>query len=286
MTVSNGKETINSYKTNPAEILAIQDLTNDTRYFKLRCRDKDMNKNFQYRPGQFVIFSIPGVGEATFSLSSTPTRRDFIEFGIRKVGTFTEALFKLKKGDTIDIRGPYGDGFEMEDLKGRDLIIVSGGLGAVPLRSVLLYIEDRREEYNKVFFLNGARSPKDMLYRRDFIAMAQRQIIDTHLAVDEDDTGEWPYNVGFVTQLIPKLGEMINSENTTAIICGPPVMYKFVIQELLKLNIPKDQILMTLERRMKCGQGHCGHCAVEGRYTCLEGPVFTYYDVQHIKELI
>lgn len=286
MTVLEGKETIDTYKTQPAEILAIQDLTDDTRYFKLRCKDISMNKNFQYRPGQFVIFSIPGVGEATFSLSSTPTRRDFIEFGIRKVGTFTEALFKLKKGDSIDIRGPYGDGFEMEDLKGRDLIIVSGGLGAVPLRSVLLYIEDRREEYDKVFFLNGARSPKDMLYRRDFIAMAQRQIIDTHLAVDEDDTGEWPYNVGFVTQLIPKLDEMINSENTTAIICGPPVMYKFVIQELLKLNIPKDQILMTLERRMKCGQGHCGHCAVGGRYTCLEGPVFTYYDVQHIKELI
>ncbi|MHA1201259.1 MAG: FAD/NAD(P)-binding protein [Candidatus Heimdallarchaeaceae archaeon] len=286
MTVLGSKEPIKTYKTQPAEILAIRDLSDDTRYFKLRCKDVSMNKNFQYRPGQFVIFSIPGVGEATFSLSSTPTRRDFIEFGIRKVGTFTEALFKLKKGDTIDIRGPYGDGFEMEDLRGRDLIIISGGLGAVPLRSVLLYIEDRREEYDKVFFLNGARSPKDMLYKRDFIAMAQRQIIDTHLAVDEDDTGEWPYNVGFVTQLIPKLGEMINSENTTAIICGPPVMYKFVIQELLKLNIPKDQILMTLERRMKCGQGHCGHCAVGGRYTCLEGPVFTYYDVQHIKELI
>ena len=286
MTVLDSKEKINTYKTYPAEILAIRDLSDDTRYFKLRCKDISMNKNFQYRPGQFVIFSLPGVGEATFSLSSTPTRRDFIEFGIRKVGTFTKALFKLKKGDTIDIRGPYGDGFEMEDLRGRDLIIISGGLGAVPLRSVLLYIEDRREEYDKVFFLNGARSPKDMLYKRDFIAMAQRQIIDTHLAVDEDDTGEWPYNVGFVTQLIPKLGEMINSENTTAIICGPPVMYKFVIQELLKLNIPKDQILMTLERRMKCGQGHCGHCAVGGRYTCLEGPVFTYYDVQHIKELI
>ncbi|MHA1198613.1 MAG: FAD/NAD(P)-binding protein [Candidatus Heimdallarchaeaceae archaeon] len=286
MTLVDGKETIETYKTHPAVILAIRDLTDDTRYFKLRCKDDLMNKNFQYRPGQFVIFSLPGVGEATFSLSSTPTRRDFIEFGIRKVGTFTKALFKLKVGDTIDIRGPYGDGFEMKSLKGRDIIIISGGLGAVPLRSVLLYVEDRREEYNQVFFLNGARSPKDMLYKADFIAMAQRKIIDTHLAVDEDDTGEWPYNVGFVTQLIPKLGESINSENTTAIICGPPVMYKFVIQELLKLNIPKDQILMTLERRMKCGQGHCGHCAVGGRYTCLEGPVFTYYDVQHIKELI
>ena len=140
--------------------------------------------------------------------------------------------------------------------------------------------------FNQVFFLNGARSPADMLFREDFMAMAARGILDTKLSVDEDPTGEWPYDVGFVTTLIPQLAGKINPENTTALICGPPVMYKFVIQELLKLNVPKDQILMTLERRMKCGQGHCGHCVVGGRYTCLDGPIFTYYDVQHEKELI
>lgn len=282
---SNGKK-IETYKTNPVEILTLKDLTKDTRYFKVRFKEEKLNENFKYRPGQFVIFSIPGVGEATFSLSSPPTRRGFIEFGIRKVGTFTDALFKLKKGDTFHLRGPYGDGFELESLKGRDLIIVTGGLGAIPLRSVLLYVEDRREEYNQVFFLNGARNPGEMLYKEDFTAMAHREIIETHLSVDNDDTGEWPYNIGVVTTLFPKISDRVVSENTTAIICGPPIMYKYVIQELLKLNVPKDQILMTLERRMKCGQGHCGHCAIEGRYTCLEGPVFTYYDVQHIKELI
>ncbi len=278
-------EEINTYKAQPAKILSIKDLTEDTRYFKVRFVDESIIEE-EYRPGQFAIMSIPGVGEAVFSISSPPTRTDFIEFGIRKVGSFTEALFKLKEGDIIYLRGPYGDGFDMAGLKGRDLIIVSGGLGAVPLRSVLLYVEDRREEYNQVFFLNGARSPADMLYREDFIAMASRGIIETHLSVDKDDTGEWPYNEGFVTALFPKIADRVVSEKTTALICGPPIMYKNVIKELLKLNIPKDQILMTLERRMKCGQGHCGHCAIEGRYTCLEGPVFTYYDVQRIKELI
>ncbi|MCG3221818.1 MAG: FAD/NAD(P)-binding protein [Candidatus Heimdallarchaeota archaeon] len=285
MIEQNENDKIKTYEAYPAKILAMKDLTEDTRYFKVRYLDESILEE-NYRPGQFIIMSIPGVGEAVFSISSPPTRTDFLEFGIRKVGSFTNALFKLKVGGQVNIRGPYGDGFDMKGLRGRDLIIVSGGLGAVPLRSVLLYVEDRREEYDQVFFLNGARSPKDMLFREDFIAMTQRGIIETHLSVDKDDTGEWPYNVGVVTKLFPKIIDRVVSDKTTALICGPPIMYKFVIQELLKLKIPKDQILMTLERRMKCGQGHCGHCAVEGRYTCLEGPVFTYYDVQRIKELI
>ncbi|MHA2358123.1 MAG: FAD/NAD(P)-binding protein [Candidatus Heimdallarchaeaceae archaeon] len=285
MIITNSKHKKNTYEAHLAEILAFRDLTEDTRYFKMRFTDSNI-KHEEYLPGQFAIISIPGAGEAVFSISSPPTRTDFIEFGIRRTGTFTEALFKLKVKDTVYIRGPYGNGFDMESLQGRDLIIVAGGLGAVPLRSVLLYAEDRREEYDQVFFLNGARSPADMLYREDFEAMAQRNIIETHLSVDKDTEGNWPYNVGVVTTLFSKIADRVKSDKTTAIICGPPVMYKFVIAELLKLNIPKDQILMTLERRMKCGQGHCGHCAIGGRYTCLNGPVFTYYDVQRIKELI
>ena len=166
-----------SYKTHAAEIRSIKDLTSDIRYFKLRFLDRSIIHE-DYRPGQFAVMSIPGVGEAVFSISSPPTRKDFIEFGIRKVGSFTDAVYKLKQGDVVDIRGPYGNGFNLEALKGRDLIIVSGGLGAVPLRSVLLYIEDRREEYDQVFFFNGARTPADMLFRLDFIAMEQRGIIE------------------------------------------------------------------------------------------------------------
>jgi len=280
------EEVKNPYEAYEAEILEIKDLTHDTRYFRTKFVDENIAKEFTYKPGQFVIFSLAGVGEAPFSLSSTPTRPGELEFGIRKTGSFTNALFKLSVGDKISIRGPYGNGFDVHLMHGKDLIVVAGGLGAVPLRSVLLYAEDMRDKYRNVFFLNGARTPADMLFREDFIKMAKRGIIETYLTVDKDPTGEWPYDVGVVTTLFQKIADRVDSENTVAMVCGPPVMYKFVIQELLKLKIPKDHILMTLERRMKCGQGHCGHCAVEGRYTCLDGPVFTYWHVQHIKELI
>ncbi len=281
------KQVQHNYEAYPAEILAIKDLSHDTRYFKMRFTDPKIQEKFsEYKPGQFVLFSIFGVGEATFSISSTPTRPEFMEFGVRKVGSFTEALFELKEGDTVDVRGPYGNGFDMESMKGKDLVIVSGGLGAVPLRSVLLYAEDKREEFNEVYFLNGARSPADMLYKNDFLGMHSRNIIETHLTVDNDPTGEWEHNVGVVTTLFSKIADKVDTKNAYGIMCGPPIMYKFVMQEFLKLGIPKDKILMTLERRMKCGQGHCGHCAIGARYTCLDGPVFTYWDYERLEELI
>lgn len=277
----------NPYEEHEAMIMGFRDLTSDTRYFKLKFKDKEtraLTRN--YRPGQFVIFSIPGVGEAPFSISSSPTRPSALEFGIRKVGSFTEALFQLKERDIINVRGPFGNGFDMKSMRGKDLIIISGGLGAVPLRSVLLYLEDRREDFRNVFFLNGARSPNDMLYKSDFLAMNERGIIETHLSVDKDPTGEWPFNVGFVTSLFKNIANRVDKKNTFALVCGPPVMYKNVLKELLKLDIPKDQMLLSLERRMKCGQGHCGHCAIHGVYTCLDGPIFNYWDAERMVELI
>ncbi len=284
----NNKERKNhQYKAHSAEILDLKDLSYDTRYFKVKFVDPNIQEKLgEYKPGQFAIFSIPGVGEAPFSISSTPTRQSFLEFGIRKVGSITEALYKLKIGDKFDIRGPYGNGFEMDKMKDHDLIIVSGGLGAVPLRSLLLYACDKREDFKNVYFLNGARTPEDMLFREDFMAMHQREMLETHLTVDEDPKGDWPYHIGVVTKLFEKIADRVNNKNTYAIMCGPPIMYKFVIKELLKLKIPKEKIFMTLERRMKCGQGHCGHCAIGGVYTCLDGPVFTYWDIERLKELI
>ncbi len=285
--ISGEIEHAHPYTDYPFVIAEIKDLTSDTRYFKVKYEKETIKAPLcSYKPGQFVMLSLPGVGEAPFSLSSTPTRPAYIEFGIRKVGSITEALFKMEKGDTVFIRGPYGNGFDMEQMKGRDIIIVSGGLGAVPLRSVLLFLEDRREEYGKVYFLNGAKTPADMLFKEDFLAMHERKIIETYLTVDEDPTNKWPFEIGVVTKLFSKIKEKIDSKNTFALICGPPIMYKYVIKELLELKIPKQNILMTLERRMKCGQGHCGHCAIEGVYTCLDGPVFNFWDYERMKELI
>lgn len=275
----------NPFKPELMRIVRRYLLTEDVMFFQVRPIDTQRALNLNYLPGQFMMISISGVGEAAFSISSTPSRPGLLEFCIRRVGSVTSALFKMKENSLIGVRGPYGNGFPIDKMKGHDIIIVAGGLGAVPLRSLLLYILDNRDQFGKLYFLYGARKPKDMLFRREFLDLRERDDLVCLLAVDEDDTGKWPCYIGRVTTLFQYISE-IDSENTYAAVCGPPVMYKYVIEKLVKLNIPKHQILMTLERRMKCGVGKCGHCAIEYIYTCIDGPVFTYWDVIHMKELI
>ncbi|MGQ4832653.1 MAG: FAD/NAD(P)-binding protein [Candidatus Asgardarchaeia archaeon] len=275
----------NPYMVSPARIVRKYNLTKDTRFFQMRFTNKEKALSFNYKPGQFIIMSIFGVGEAPFSISSTPSRPGLLEFCIRKVGRFTTALFELKENDIVGIRGPYGNGFPIEKMEDYNLLIVAGGLGAAPLRSVLLYALDNRDRFNEIYFLYGAKTPGDMLFRDEFIELSKRDDLNCLLTVDKDDTGTWQFNIGVVTKLFDLI-KNLDGQKTYATVCGPPVMYKFVIKELLKLNIPKHQILMTLERRMKCGVGKCGHCAIEHLYTCLDGPVFTYWDVIHMKELI
>jgi NAD(P)H-flavin reductase len=173
----------------------------------------------------------------------------------------------------------------MDKMEGKDIMIVAGGMGAAPLRSLLLDVLDDRDRFGKLTYLHGAKNPGDMLFRDEFFQLREREDLNCLLTVDKDDTGKWPAKVGLITTLFKDLGP-IDAKNTFAAVCGPPVMYKFVMEYLVKLGIPKHQILMTLERRMKCGVGKCGHCAIEYLYTCIDGPVFTYWDVLHMKELI
>ena len=275
----------NPFLPEPARIVRMYPLTDDVKFFQVRIADMEKALAFKYRVGQFAMLSVLGAGEAPFSISSTPSRPGLLEFCIRKIGTVTEALFRLKENDLIGIRGPYGNGFPVEEIKGKDVLIVMGGLGAAPLRSVLLYCLDNRDHFGRVILLHGAKKPSEMIFRDEFLDLKQREDLECYLAVDKDDTKKWKENVGVVTTLFPRIND-INPENTFSLVCGPPVMYKFVLKELVKLNIPKDQILMTLERRMKCGVGKCGHCAIDYIYTCLDGPVFTYWDVIHMRELI
>ncbi|UCE20961.1 MAG: FAD/NAD(P)-binding protein, partial [Candidatus Aminicenantes bacterium] len=269
----------------PARIVRTYHLTEDVKFFQVRIVDMEKALSFRYRAGQFAMISVQGAGEAPFSISSTPSRPGLLEFCIRKAGTVTNALFRLKENDLIGLRGPYGNEFPVDRMKDKDILIVVGGLGAAPLRSVLLYCLDNRDQFSRVSVLHGAKRPAEMIFREEFFALKEREDLECLLAVDEDDTGKWTENIGVVTTLFPKLKE-IDPANTFALVCGPPVMYKFVINEFIKLSIPKDQILMTLERRMKCGVGKCGHCAIDYIYTCIDGPVFTYWDVIHMKELI
>jgi NAD(P)H-flavin reductase len=275
----------NIYLPEPMRIVRRYDLTEDVRFFQVRPVDMERALKLNYLPGQFMMVSLAGIGEAPFSISSTPSRPGLIEFGIRKVGVLTEALFKLKENEIIGVRGPFGNGFPIEKFENKDIIIVVGGLGAVPLRSLLLYCLDNRDRFGKIYFLYGARRPAEMLFRREFLELKQRDDLYCYLTVDKDDTGRWTEEIGVVTKLFSKLTD-INPENTYVTVCGPPVMYKFVIDEIIKLGIPKHQILMTLERRMHCGVGKCGHCVIGSIYTCIDGPVFSYWDVIHMKDLI
>ncbi|NOR54096.1 MAG: hypothetical protein GQ536_08430 [Candidatus Aminicenantes bacterium] len=275
----------NPFLPEPARIVRTYYLTEDVKFFQVRIVDMEKALSFNYSPGQFGMISVLGTGDAPFSISSTPSRPGLLEFCIRKAGAVTNALFRMKENSLIGFRGPYGNGFPIEKMKDKDIIIIVGGLGAAPLRSVLLYCLDNRDQFRRVSLLHGAKKPAEMIFREEFFALKQREDLECHLSVDKDDTGKWTENIGVVTTLFSLLEE-IDPANTYALVCGPPVMYKFVIKELVNLNIPKDQILMTLERRMKCGIGKCGHCAIDYIYTCLDGPVFTYWDVIHMRELI
>ncbi len=276
---------MNPYEMQRARIVRIYRLTDDVKFFQVRPYMGTEVCELNYRPGQFMMISLPGIGEAPFSISSTPSRPGLYEFCIRKVGRLTEKIFELKENAVIWLRGPYGNGFPVEQMEGHDLLIIMGGLGAAPLRSLLLYALDNRELFGKIYLLHGARTPDDMLFREEFLELMHRDDLVCLLTVDRDDTGRWPAYTGVVTELF-RYVKGIDPKNTYAAVCGPPVMYKFVVEKLVELQIPKNQILMTLERRMKCGIGKCGHCAIEYIYTCLDGPVFTYWDVLHMKELI
>ena len=172
----------------------------------------------------------------------------------------------------------------MEQMVGKDLLFVAGGLGVAPLRSLLLYALDNRELFGKIFYLHGARTPKDMLFREEFFRLKERDDFECYLSVDSDPLGVWPFDIGVVTDLFKYV--KVNAANTAAVVCGPPVMYKFVVNKFLELGVPDNQIFMTLERKMKCGMGKCGQCVVGHKYVCVDGPVFTLWDVKNIRGLI
>ncbi len=280
-----GQDQENPHQPEPVRIVRQYDLNSEHRFFQFRHVDTDRAMQFTYEPGQFFMLSLPGVGEAPFGISSTPSRPGIIEAGIRRVGKITDSLFQKKDNDIVYLRGPYGHGFNLDIMKGKDVIIVAGGLGIMPLRSILYYILDNRDQFGRLFFLYGSRNPEEMLFKEEFFQLKQRDDIECLYSVDKDPTGNWTEDIGVVTTLFKKLPQ-IDPLNASAVVCGPPVMYKFVINEFLNLKIPKTQIQMTLERRMNCGIGKCGHCVLDHLYTCIDGPVFTYWDTLHFTELI
>ncbi len=274
----------NIYQPCMARIVRIVPLISDTKLFQMRFEDESLMNSFSFLPGQFVELSIIGVGEAPISISSSPSRPGVIELCVRKVGRVTEKLHEMRQNERVGLRGPYGNGFPMEGLKDNNILLIAGGLGMAPLRSLLWYAIDNRMLFSDVTLMYGAREPENMLFRDELVSLMDRQDIRCLLTVDSDTTGNWRGKIGKVTDLFEGLD--IDAKTTYACVCGPPIMYKFVLKELLKRNFSKDHILMSLERRMKCGVGKCLHCSIGHKYVCLDGPIFTYWDAINLKEII
>lgn len=270
----------NPYRPWPARITSITDLTATERLFEFRLIDDKIREAFHHEPGQFVELSIFGVGEAPISISSSPTKAGFIELCVRRAGTFTTALHQLQCGDIVGIRGPFGKGFPYQQMKGHDILLVAGGLGIAPLRSLINYIHDERSEFGKVTIIYGSRNPQEVMFRDQFEMWRHRKDFDLYLTVDHPDE-TWDGRVGLVTKCFEDLE--IDPENTFGAVCGPPVMYKFVVAEMRKKDISYDRIYMSFERNMKCGMGKCGHCQIGHQYCCIDGPVFNYWQAKNIQ---
>jgi sulfhydrogenase subunit gamma (sulfur reductase) len=269
------------YLPTQGRISEIRSLTGLEKLIEIELSD-DLSLN--HHPGQFVQVSILGVGEAPISISSSPSRSNgTFEICVRRVGDLTSVLHQLAPGDLVGVRGPYGRGLPVERFRGKDLLFAPGGLGLAPLRSCINEVIDNRNNYGRLIVLYGARNPSELLFRDELEEWADRDDVELYVTVDHPDDN-WNGNVGVITTLFPKI--QIYAPNTVAITCGPPVMYRFVLMELIGMGIREGNIWLSLERRMKCGIGKCGHCQINHIYTCKEGPCFTYAQIKRLEEAL
>lgn len=271
----------NPYRPWPARITSITELTEKETLFELRLIDPEVRDKFHFDAGQFIELSIFGVGEAPISISSAPSKQGFIEICVRKVGSVTGALHKRRCGDIVGIRGPFGKGFPYKEMRGHDVVLVAGGLGIAPLKSLINHIHDERTAFGKVTILLGARNPSEILFRQQFDMWKHREDFNLIMTVDTPDE-TWDGEIGLVTRLFDQLE--FDPANTYGAICGPPVMYRHVVAEMRKKDLDVDRIFVSFERRMKCGIGMCGHCGVGHQYACIDGPVFSYWEAINLQE--
>jgi len=255
----------------------------EVKTFYWRFEDAAAQAEFKrFRPGQFAQISVFGVGEFPASLPPSPTEEETF-FTIRQVGSCTAALHQLKPRDKFAVRGPYGNGFPMKDYEDMNLTFVAGGIGLIPLRSCIVYALKNRAKYGRIQVFYGAKTPGELLYLADLRAWEKTGGMECHLTVDRGGDG-WKGPVGVVGSLFKKAGVDVPVDNTTAFVCGPPVMFRFVIKDLLALGFKEHNIVSTLERYMKCGVGKCGHCCIGVAYICVDGPVFTYEQIKKLGE--
>jgi NAD(P)H-flavin reductase len=271
----------NPYLPDMATVIETIQETPTIKTFRVRLDDAEKMERFAFQPGQVGQLSVFGTGEATFVINSPPTRMDYLQFSVMRAGEVTEALHRLEAGDKIGVRAPLGNWFPYNDWKGKNLCFIGGGIGMAPIRAIMLYMLDNRADYGEISLLYGARTPQDMAFGYDLPDWTSRKDLQTTLTIDVPAPG-WDGRVGLLPNVLLELAP--NPDNCVAVLCGPPIMIKFTLQALKKLNFSDEQIVTTLERRMKCGIGICGRCNLGGKYICVDGPVFTYSQLRDLPD--
>ncbi len=270
-------------KSFKSEITNVIRLTELEKLFLIRILDEKERAKFNFLPGQFVMVEVPGYGEVPISISCAPSKHGNLELCIRKAGLVTQVLHNAQRGARIGIRGPFGTHFPLEKMKGNNVLLIAGGLGLAPLRAPIFAVTENRPDYGKVDILYGARQPDQLLFDYQYEEWRRIDGVNLRIIVDKGDAN-WKGEVGMITKLLETTD--IDPDNTFAIVCGPPIMFKFVCKRLNEIGVPMRRMFVSLERRMHCGMGKCCRCNIGSTYTCIDGPVFDYWSVMNLKEAI
>jgi len=269
----------NPYLPELGTVIKIIDETPNIKSFQVVLNDLEKMKSFSFEPGQVGQLSLFGAGESTFVINSPPTRMEYLQFSVMKAGEVTSALHDLAEGDQVGVRAPLGNWFPYEQMKGKKILFIGGGIGLAPLRTLILFMLDNRTDYGDITIIYGARTPNDLCYKDELKEWEARTDVNMIMTVDNEFPG-WDKRVGLVPNVLKEIAP--SPENTVAITCGPPIMIKFTLQALSELKFNDEQIITTLEKRMKCGIGICGRCNIGSMYVCKDGPVFS---LTQLKEL-
>ena len=273
----------NIYKPELVEIKEIIDETPDIKTFRLQFKNPELQNNFSFKAGQFAEYSVFGEGECTFCIASSPTRPEYLECSFKLAGKTTSAMTKLNVGDTMGLRGPYGNSFPLEQMKGKNIVFIAGGIGLAPVRCIIWNVLDLRDQFKDITIICGARTVADLVYKNELEDWTSMSGIKTIVTVDPGgETPDWKGEIGFVPTVVEKVSP--SAKDTIAILCGPPLMIRYTFPILEKLGFKEENIITTLENRMKCGLGKCGRCNIGSVYVCKDGPVFSYKDLKTLPQ--
>jgi len=267
----------NVYLPHIAVIEKVIDETPGVRTFHFNFKDEKLREEFTFESGQFGEYSVLGVGEAPFCISSSPTRRGHLEFAVQRAGKVTNALHRLGVGAEVGFRGPFGNSFPLDSMQGKNLVFVGGGIGLAPLRSLIWNVIDNIDKFGNIDIIYGARTPADLCFKYDLEAWDKDKTVNMVTTIDKEHK-DWTERVGLVPNVLEQVAP--SAQNAVAIVCGPPIMIRFTFPVLEKLGFTPEQRITTLEKRMKCGIGKCGRCNIGNLYVCRDGPVFTYAQIK------